>query len=406
MLRFRGVGVLKLWEKRLKPAGQTAVAIPAALLAETGLGMLNLGLIFYMREVFRLAPGQVGWLAATWETCYVCGCLTMRPIFERLRPRSALILAMTGMSGSVLAILVSRTVFLCYILYGFFGFSLSFFWAPLMSWVSSASEGRELGRAISRLTLASSAGIIASPFLAGLLSSLAPAYPLYAALLVFSSILTLLVGSSLIPEQKEMARPHEGGAAGESQENKSTPLRYPAWVGLFCTYVCLAVVLNIFPMHARDVLGLSKKTIGTLLLMRALFTGFGYVLLGRLNFWHFNPLPMSASLGLLALLLLALPVARTPLCLGLILACLGPLVAFGFSSGFFHGASGSAHRASRLATHEALLALGMITGSAAGGQLYQRFSLGAVSLFCLGVLCTGIWLQLLLGLRRRQSRPL
>jgi DHA1 family multidrug resistance protein-like MFS transporter/DHA1 family quinolone resistance protein-like MFS transporter len=374
--------------------GKTAVILPAAFLTETGLGMLTLGMVFYMREVFFLSPGLVGWIAATWQSCYVLGCLTMRPAFESLRPRYSMIFSTAGMGVAVAAILISRSVVITFLFYGLFGFCLSFFWPPLMSWLSLGIEGKHLGRAMSRLLLTGNVGIIISPFLAGALSSLSPRYPLFAAAGLFSANCLVLIGAALVLP-KIRSDQHKARRKKEDIDKKdqSTTLRYPAWIGLFVTYTVVGVIITVFPMYARDVLGMSKSTIGILLLCRALCTALGFVILGRTTFWHFRPLPMVTGLALLALLVFGISQARSLVLLVISVALIGPLISLGFSYSFFHGASGASRRATRMAIHEALLASGLIAGSAVGGHFYQHYSMTAVSFFCAALLVTAIGLQ-------------
>ncbi|MBN2553820.1 MAG: MFS transporter, partial [Spirochaetales bacterium] len=372
-MKFRYISQQQQFLRALSAGiGKTAVILPAAVLTETGLGMLTLGMVFYMREVFLLPPGTVGWIAATWQSCYVLGCLTMRPIFERLLPRFSMILSTAGMGIAVSAILLSRSVAPAFIFYGLFGFCLSFFWPPLMSWLSFDIEGRRLGRAMSHLTLAGNAGIIVSPFLAGALSSLSPRYPLFGAAGIFASNCILLTGAVLtlprIRSDRQRGRSRERKA---EKPDRSTSLRFPAWVGLFVTYTVLGVIVTVFPMYARDDLGLGKSTIGALLLCRALCTAGGFLLLGSLTFWHFRPAPMVGALALLAVVVFGISRAASLPLLILSLALIGPLIALGFSYSFFHGASGASRRATRMAIHEALLASGLIAGSGVGGQIYQ-----------------------------------
>jgi uncharacterized membrane protein YeaQ/YmgE (transglycosylase-associated protein family) len=54
-----------------------------------------------------------------------------------------------------------------------------------------------------------------------------------------------------------------------------------------------------------------------------------------------------------------------------------------------------------MAIHEALLASGLIVGSAVGGQLYQHFSMSAVSVFCAALIGAAIGTQILLVHRLR-----
>ena len=108
------------------------------------------------------------------------------------------------------------------------------------------------------------------------------------------------------------------------------------------------------------------------------------MILGNTRFWHFRRAPMSLGLGALAVLVVVMARVRTPLPLALSLGGIGPLISLGFSESFFHGASGSNRRAARMALHEALLAGGLIAGSAAGALVYERFSMSVLSLCCAG----------------------
>ena len=402
-MRFRFISQQQQFLRALSAGiGKTAVILPAGFLTEAGLGMLILGMVFYMREVFLLAPGQVGWIAATWQGCYVLGCLTMRPAFERLRPRYSMIFSSAGMGVAVTAILLSRSVTATFVFYGLFGFCLSFFWPPLMSWLSLGIEGKHLGRAMSRLTFVGNMGIIISPLVAGALSELSPRYPLYGATAVFLTNCLLLIGAALaLPRIRS---DNERGRSRKEEPDKpdsSTSLRFPAWVGLFVTFTVMGVIITVFPMYARDELGLSKSTIGALLLCRALCTAAGYLFLGRLTFWHFRPAPMTAGLALLAVLVFGISRAASLPLLVLSLALIGPLVSLGFSYSFFHGASGASRRATRMAIHEALLASGLIAGSTVGGQFYQHYSMTAVSVFCAALIGVAMVTQVLLVRRFR-----
>jgi DHA1 family multidrug resistance protein-like MFS transporter/DHA1 family quinolone resistance protein-like MFS transporter len=176
----------------------------------------------------------------------------------------------------------------------------------------------------------------------------------------------------------------------------STSLRFPAWIGLFVTFTVMGTIITVFPMYARDALGLGKSTIGALLLGRGLFTAAGYLIIGRTTFWHFKAAPMTIGLALLTVLVLCLAWLRSVAAVAICLALIGPFIALGFSYSFFHGASGAVNRATRMAIHEALLASGLICGSAAGGQIYQYYSMKAVSVFCAALMAVAIGAQVIL----------
>jgi MFS family permease len=309
-----------------------------------------------------------------------------------------MMLSALSMSLCVLGIRVLPTLTQVFVFYGIFGLSLSLLWPPLMGWLSFGIEGGELGRAMGRQTLASNIGMIISPLITGLLSERSPVYPLYAAAALFLATLLLVGGASLaLPRiRNDTDQESSLNAAGGDDRDRSTPLRFPAWVGLFASYVILGVVLFIFPVYARSELGFSKSSIGTLLLLRGLITAISFVLLGRFSFWQFRRFPMIIGSGFLVVLLLALMLARNTLTLGVPLALLGIPIAMGFSASYFHGASGSTRRARRMATHETLLAAGLIFGSALGGQLYQQFSMRIVLLACSLLVLLALGVQVLL----------
>jgi predicted MFS family arabinose efflux permease len=57
-----------------------------------------------------------------------------------------------------------------------------------------------------------------------------------------------------------------------------------------------------------------------------------------------------------------------------------------------------------MAIHEALLASGLIAGSAVGGELYQRFSMSAVGYFCIALIALAILFQIVLVRLLRNGR--
>jgi len=369
-------------------------------MVETAIGMTNLGFIFYMRDVHGLAPGVVGWFAATWLICYVGGCLLLRLVIGRLKPRYCMLASTASMAALVLAVLLSPNIPLSFFLYGAYGLALSLFWPPLMGWISFGMEGRELGRAMARLTIVGTVGIVLGPFLAGILSEVAPALPVICAVILYSLTMVLISGASLFLPRIRGDSQDDANSGGDTQmAGRSTMLRYPAWIGLFGTCVVLGLVLNIFPMYARIDLGIDKGTVGILLLTRALGAGLGYVLMGRISFWHFKPVPMISGVAAVALAILLLPWIKSVILLLLLMFSLGPLHAVAFSYSFFHGATGSDKRSQRMAIHEALLAGGIITGSTVGGMLYQRFPMVTVSLVCAALVVIIIAIQIFLSVR-------
>ncbi|HHE65155.1 MAG TPA: hypothetical protein ENL09_03930, partial [Bacteroidetes bacterium] len=93
--------------------GKTGVIYPIAFMVATGMGIIALGIIFYLKSVYGVTPSEIGILSALWSALYVLGCLFLRPIFNKVLPRFMLIASTLLMGTTVLLILPLKK--LCYI---------------------------------------------------------------------------------------------------------------------------------------------------------------------------------------------------------------------------------------------------------------------------------------------------
>ncbi len=376
--------------------GKTAVIFPSTFLVAIGTGMLNLGIIFYMREVYHALPGLIGWLMACNISFYILGCLLIRPLFEHLRPRYLLIIATSCMAAFSLLIYLCHSVPLTFILYGFYGLSASFFWPPIMGWLSQKIEGAELNRVMSRFNLSWSLGIVISPILAGFFSERSPELPILGVIILFICTSLLITGAALaLPKIRKDNHREKQSHLKDKAADHSTFLRFPAWVGLFTSFVAVGVIVTIFPLFAQDSLETSKSMVGTLLSMRALFTTIGFILLGRKIFWHFKARYIVLGQIFLLVLLLFMIRAHSVIFFATLMPLLGLATSFIYSNSLFHGVAGSTRRADRMAVHESLLTGGFITGSSIGGMLYQHYSMSTVFLFCILCGSAGILAQII-----------
>ena len=374
--------------------GKTAVIFPSAFLMSLGSGLISLGMVFYMRDIFNAAASEIGMLFALWSLCYISGCIFIRPLFDRVLPRYTLVIATLCMSAFTIPIHFVKSAVWIYVLFVCYGFSTSLFWPPLMAWVSDKIEGVELSRTISRFNLSWSTGLIISPFLAGWLSERAAELPLYCGSSLFLLTSFMIVGAILaLPGMRKDKRAELSVRIQNGGMGKDTLVRYPAWVGVYAAHVVSGVILVVFPVSARADLCMSKSLIGLLLLSRALFMTVGFVILGRTAFWHFKVSPLLLGQVCLAISLVFMFYIRSPLLIGFNLAVMGLLMALSYSSSLFHGVSGSTNRAKRTAIQEALLSAGFFSGSLIGGILYQRYSMAAVYWFCLNLVLVGVIIQ-------------
>ena len=370
--------------------GKSHLVFPAALLTATAIGSANLGLIFYVRLAYGFSPAVVGLFAASYSVSYFIGCLVLRPLGQHLRPRFSLIIASGSMGVILLLLVLIGHPAVAFILYALFGFLASMFWPPLMGWLSSGLEGKELNRTISRFNLSWSTGSIISPYIAGALAEVANRLAIYFSIALLFSAALLVVVAALYwaqiraDEYREPKPPKLRGRRGEG-----TILRFPAWVGVVATYVIIGVIANIFPMYAKDHTSLSKGQIGFVLLVRALVSTLTFLWTGRSSFWHYRKsVIFGGQLALVGSIVIVL-MMRTMVGFLLAVMVLGVIFSFNYSSSVFHGVSGSTERARRMSVHESISTMGVVVGSVVGGILYQSYSMTAVYLFCIVVAVVG-----------------
>jgi MFS family permease len=383
--------------------GSPAVVYPGAFLVAFAEGMLNLGIVFFLRERQGASSGLIGWFMGFSVLVYTLGCLGLRPVFDRLRPQIALMIALFGMPVFVLLLVLLPALPLTFLFSGLYRLALVFFWPPAMGWLSQGVEGAALNRRQSRFNLSWSTGLVSSYVLAGVASQRDAGLPLVLSLAVFAGYAVLLtVALAAFPSLRAAPPPAPAPAGGRGPgSGDGTPLRYPAWVGMFASYVVSGMVATVFPLFAQDVLGASRSTVGSLVSSRTLLQSVGFLVLGAVSFWHYRGRWLVLSQVYLALLLSAMLLARSLAFFAVLFPLLGLGAALSYAGGLFHGIAGASRRAARMAIHESTLNGGYIVGASVTGLLYQEYSMRAVVVFCLSCVLTAILIQSLLLSRMR-----
>ncbi len=388
----------------LSGLGKTAVIYPSAFLVAVGEGMLSLGLIYFMREIYGATPILIGLLAGSGTLVYVLSCLFLRPLFDSIRPRFLMIGATAGMALSLVLLYLFRSIQLTFIFLALNKLFISFFWPPAMGWLSQNIEGKALNKTMSGFNLSWSLGLVVSQNLAGLLSERSPLLPILGTVLVWGCCLLLITGAALaLPGIRKDNHREKQNNSEVQKADQSTPLRFTAWIGLFTSFIVVGVIVTIFPQFAQDNLNISKSMVGNILSVRMFARAVGFFFLGRLSFWHFKGKYQLISLGLFAVLLRVMTQAQSVPLFMLLFTLLSLISASVFAGSLFHGVVGSTRRAGRMAIHESLLAGGYIAGSTAGGILYQYFSFGVTLYFCAGCTVTALLAQIILLIRFRRA---
>jgi len=382
------------------------IILPISFLNSTAFTIVGFGFVYYLRDGYHACAGSIGLAAALYSGLYFAGCFALRPLTTRLLPRYSAILSSLISALLLTGIVVASDLTVTVMMYGLFGFGAALFWPPVVGWLSAGSEGKELNRIISRFNIAWSFGSIIGPFAAGLLVEIDLRLPLVvAAGIVLTNAVIIGVASALAGSIRTDTY-REQPARGNAGTDRSTTLRYPSWIGNVAGYTVLGVLLVVFPLYGRDVLGIPESSVGAILLLRGFASAGLFLLAGRNEWWHFRrpiiPVPGLLLAGVLVLIF----VVRTPVAFGALVGLAGAPLAAAYTLSVFHGAAGSLDRTRRMAIHEALLTVGNISGSAAGGWVYQHHGWSTTVLFCFVVVAIAVLTQLLfLAGSRRADGP-
>ena len=343
-------------------------------------GMVNYSLIFYVRDFFGVDKTAVGFIAAGLTLFYFVGIL----VFLRWKmphPRFVLWLAAWAMAFCVSVYLLFPSWALTFAFHCLFGLAMSLFWPRIMAWLSWGVEGRHLSRIMGRFNFSWAFGGILAPYLGGLLVELNPRLPFLVAIaLLFITGLLMPLGTRLFPES--MAASAEPPAGGAILRGNPTPLRHPARLGIVTAYFLTGALLYIYPAFAKESLGFSESLVGLFLLVRMAVATLGFELWGRWTFWHFRFAPLVVAMLASVALTLVFPLMHQIWQLVLLFAAVGLVFSFLYSFALFHGVTGSTNRERSMTIHEAVLNVGLFSGTALAGWISQTWSMGLVFGLC------------------------
>jgi predicted MFS family arabinose efflux permease len=379
------------------PDKRLVFILPCAFVISLAIGVVNLGMLFLIKEDYGAGPAIVGWFTALWAGAYFLGCIAFRPLSRRIDAATSTALMGLFSAISLAAQFAAPSLVGAFVSYTLYGLACALVWPRLMGWLASGLEGTVLSRASGSYSLSWSVGMTLAPYIAGTLSERSLELPIYVGIALFASS-----GAFMLAARRIAPSPRGDAAAlaRAQAEDRSTPLRYPAWLGLFVVYILYSVFNNIFPLFAKDELAMSESGIGLFLLIRAAAMSAGFWVIGRLRFWQFKPAYLPLALASSLALALGFVFVRTPLGFALGLVLLGIVQAFAYSLSIFYGASGAPDRDKRMSVHEAVLTAGQIAGSVGGGSAYQAISWPIVFVFVAALALIGMPLQVALARKR------
>jgi MFS family permease len=382
------------------PDRRLVLILPSAFATSLGIGILNLGLLFLVKGAYGAGPETIGWFTALWCAAYFVGCVALRPLTRVLSATASMTIAcasIAALMGLHLALPSLASAFACY---GLYGFACAFFWPRAMGWLASGLEGTGITRAYGAYNIAWSAACILAPYVAGALAESSLRLPVYVGIAIFAANFLFIAVASRKVRSPSVKPAGSAASSVPAAEDRSTPLRFPTWFGLFAVYVLYSIFSNIFPVFAKDDLSLSESAIGLFLLARATASAVGFWAFGRMSNWQFKraliPAALLATLALDAAF--ALSTGYFLLVSGIVLS--GFVMSWAYSMSIFYGASGAPDRDKRMSIHEAVLTAGQVVGSVAGGAVYQRMSWSAIFALAAVLMAACLTAQIVLMRRR------
>ena len=395
-----------------------------------GANILGLSMVYSLTDRFSFNPGQIGSFVALGQLFYFLGCNLYQHFGYVLNPAKVFPVAAAIVFIASIPLGFARSRFLVYAAYWVIQISTGLYWPPAMSWITEGLGGKALNHEIGIFNRSWMAASIIGPLIAGSL------YQWNSRVNFLIISLCYLLGVSLLrlmkvyskrkqayrheaesehlqePEQAVIASATPAVAAGAAVPQgektgtahvsqllggKLNLYRYRGWINAFSSAMCLGVIANIAPLHIRDVLGYSERTMGTILFSRSVIGFIGFSVLAKFTFWHFNRRWFFIVQGcLMFCTLLFLPAGNRLPFYFIIVMLFGFLNSSSYDNSIFYSGTTGKNPKKNMAIHEIVLAIGHAAGSAGGGLVYQhfRFTGTCLALFMvLGLNMGVLWLM-------------
>lgn len=353
---------------------KTLILCASSFLAQLSICMINFAMLYYLRWKYCLSSSLIGIASSVYTVTYFISCIIFSSLFKILSRMQKAFIAFFGMAVSNIMILFVSSVPASFILLALYGVAMSFLWPNIEDWITEGEEAGGLAKATNSFNFSWSFGAGLSTMIGGFLVAVSHSFPIALGSFVFISIffvLLLLNGKGDDTGKREVED-------GNASLDRSTALRYFSWCGNFLNYACYALIINIFPLYALDVLGFDETKSGVLLLFRGLSACASFIVFSKVGFWQFSKTIVLLSQLFLSFLFLVFSQLTSFASLALFFALFGILFSLLYEMSIFHGASGAPEREKRMIIHEVLLNVGMVLGSSLGGIIYECISFNAI----------------------------
>lgn len=352
-----------------------------SFVAQMIISMINLSLVFYLRDYFSYSPSTIAIAISSFSISYVLFCIIGEKPTNNFSPRHTISVGLIGMGISIILFLFSKNYFFIILTLSIYGAFMALLWPHMETWYSRGREKKDLNKAISYFNLSWSLGTAISAIVCGVLTEINGVLPLIVGIIVFMILsLFVITLTSKLPYLKAVESEKQYKKSNNVID-ESTPLRFLAWCAVILGYSFLGMLSNIFPLYAREVLFLNETRIGFLLWSRGLVSCFAFYFLGKMSFWHFKGSLIILSQTILAILSFISIFLSSYNSLFILFILFGVVFALIYMQSIFHGVSGSVNRTRRMIIHEVLLTGGMVLGSIGSGYIYEKINFQRVMIY-------------------------
>jgi len=352
---------------------QPLVLITIAVLHQIGAGIAFLDFVYHFRAVFNMSASLIGLTMGLVSFSYIMGCMFLSKLYTDIRPRNQLVMGCTLFALTLLLISRATNIYQLWFLMITYGLSQTMVWPTLVIWLTRGKEGIHLSKTLSAYSFFSSLGAGISPLICTLLVEKNTYLPLQVTCaLAIIEVLIILIVSSLIPQirattsEKSYVKTVKG-------EDHSTPLRFYAWIGVFCIYFMRNALYTTFPLFTKETLHWNQSTTGLILVVLGLVGCVGYIFYGKFHFWHFSIKHIIIAQLCVVIPLIVFNGVSSVLLFALFFAIIGFVTAAISMESIFHGASGAVNRSKRMNINEIILNSGTFLGGIIGGSLFQHY---------------------------------
>ncbi len=362
-----------------------------AFLANFGFGIQMVPLPLYTADL-GASVLVLGMLGGATAAVYTCGCFATG-VLVRLLPTRGLTLIGSAVSGTALILLgQAETVQEVFKAACTSAAGLSIFWVSMETWLGESGDAKSLPRRTAAFNVSWCSGLIAGPWLGGILFDRYAQLPFFcaaAALFTCTLLVSLVVGSRFTNRSR---RDDYGLSFDPTELAKSDRLLPVVWLAQFTQWLSVSMIRYIWPKLANDQ-GFEPAAIGRFLAVVGLAQTITFAIMGIVHFWRFRRYLIYAVQIIAATAIAAMAVTANQTILYAAFAVVGIGTAFIYKSSIYYSLYHPKNRGFRSSMHEGLLASGALVGPIYAGTLAHLAFLSLPFILMPAIVLTSVIVQ-------------